>query len=330
MNKPLIGITIGDPAGVGPEVALKAALSGDVQGVCSPFLIGTLSIVERHAEWLGITKRIVSIPEAAGLPSGEGEIAVLDTGEGAIEKGDLGRADGKWGKLSMSYVERAAGLCLSGDIAAMATAPICKEAIHAAGFRFEGHTDYLGSLCGRDDFVMMLVGGGIRTVLATVHVPLRSVPEVLTSRKVLNAVEKGNAVLIRLGIERPRIAVNGLNPHAGEGGAFGDEEAAIISPAIEEAGAMGLDVTGPLPPDTSFWRMLKGEFDLVVSMYHDQGLIPLKTIAFDRGVNVTLGLPIVRTSPDHGTAFGIAGQGKADPASMIEAVKLAARLATSK
>ena len=308
---------------------MKAALSEEARRACRPFLIGTLQIIERHAVWLGIEGEVRSIGGAGELPSEDGVIAVLGVGEGAIEKGDLGRADGKWGKLSMSYVERAAGLCLSGDIAAMATAPICKEAIHAAGFRFEGHTDYLGSLCGRDDFVMMLVGGGIRTVLATVHVPLRSVPEVLTSRKVLNAVEKGNAVLIRLGIERPRIAVNGLNPHAGEGGAFGDEEAAIISPAIEEAGAMGLDVTGPLPPDTSFWRMLKGEFDLVVSMYHDQGLIPLKTLAFDRGVNVTLGLPIVRTSPDHGTAFGMAGRGKAAPASMIEAIKLAARLAGS-
>lgn len=330
MDKPVIAITIGDPAGIGPEVAMKTALSEEVRRVCRPFLVGTLSVVERHASWCSLDADIRPAPSVSDLEFSEEVLPLLDMGEGTIEREELGRPDARWGGLSMAYVEHAARLCLSGDIAGMTTAPICKEAIRAAGYRCQGHTDYLGSLCDRDDYVMMLVGGGIRTALATVHISLRSVPVELTKGKVLNAIEKGAAGLKRLGIERPRIAVNGLNPHAGEGGAFGDEEERIIAPAVEAAKEAGYDVTGPLPPDTSFWRMLKGDFDLVVSMYHDQGLIPLKTLAFDTGVNVTLGLPIVRTSPDHGTAFGIAGQGRADPASSIEAVKLAARLAASK
>ncbi|HDL63859.1 MAG TPA: 4-hydroxythreonine-4-phosphate dehydrogenase PdxA [Proteobacteria bacterium] len=213
-----------------------------------------------------------------------------------------------------------------GEVSALITGPINKEGIHRAGYKFQGHTDYLAYLTGTDNYAMMLIGGDIRVVLVTVHIPLAEVSSSLNKEEIVRKIYLARDAMLRFGIGEPRIAVAGLNPHAGEGGAFGREELDIITPAVEECRGEGLLVQGPLPPDTLFYKMLQGEYDVAVVMYHDQGLIPLKMLAFDRGVNITLGLPFVRTSPDHGTAYDIAGQGKANPDSMIEAINTACLL----
>ncbi|MDP8236117.1 MAG: 4-hydroxythreonine-4-phosphate dehydrogenase PdxA [Candidatus Erginobacter occultus] len=238
-----------------------------------------------------------------------------------------GKIDPAWARAAMEAVARGVELVMDGTADGLVTAPLNKEGIRRAGYPFQGHTDYLASLTGGADCRMMLSGGGIRVVLATVHVPLKEVSGLLSREGIVRTILLAREAMVRFGIARPRIAVAGLNPHAGEGGLFGNEEDKLISPAVAECRGQGMDVSGPLPPDTLFYQLARGRFDVAVVMYHDQGLIPLKMVAFETGVNITLGLPIVRTSPDHGTAYDIAGQGIADPASMIEALKVASRLA---
>jgi 4-hydroxythreonine-4-phosphate dehydrogenase len=229
------------------------------------------------------------------------------------------------GRASVQYVEKAVDLAQQGAIDAITTAPINKESIALAGYTHPGHTEILAERTGTTKKVMMLAGGPLRVALVTIHVGLAEVPGLLSAEKIFDTIRITNEALVNLfGVARPRIAVCGLNPHAGEGGRFGSEEARLIQPAIERAQAEGVDCSGPHPPDTVFHRAAKGSFDAVVAMYHDQGLIPLKLLAFESGVNITLGLPIIRTSVDHGTAFDIAGQGIANPDSMVEAIKLAA------
>ncbi|HVL68460.1 MAG TPA: 4-hydroxythreonine-4-phosphate dehydrogenase PdxA [Vicinamibacterales bacterium] len=288
--KPRIAITAGDPAGIGPEIATKAAADPAVTAVCEPVLYGPAS-----AEELA--------PFARGVVSAAA------------------------GRAAYGAILRAVDAALSGEVQAIATAPIHKEAFAAAGLPWKGHTDLLAHLTGAPRGVMMFHSEALRVVLATVHIPLAEVPRTLTAPLVEELVTIVAAELPRFGIPRPRIAVAGLNPHAGEGGLLGDEDARVLSPAIAACAARGIDVHGPFPADTLFVRAVRGEFDVVVACYHDQGLIPVKLAAFGKAVNVTLGLPIVRTSVDHGTAFDIAGRGVADPSSMIEAVKLAATLA---
>ncbi len=285
--KPRVAITEGDPAGIGPEIARRAANDARVLQVCQPVLYGA--------------------------PSGS-----------RFEPGVLAAAAGR---AAYDAIVRATAAAQHGDVAAIATAPINKEALRLAGYPWNGHTDLLAHLTGADQVAMMFYSDELRVVLATVHVALADVPSLLTERLMQQTIALTARELPRFDTMNPRIAVAGLNPHAGEHGLFGREEEMVISPAIVRCRERGIDVTGPFPADTVFVRARRGEFDVVIACYHDQGLIPVKLVAFGRAVNVTLGLPIIRTSVDHGTAFDIAGKGVADAESMIAAVLLAARLA---
>ena len=287
--KPRIAITEGDPAGIGPEIARRAAADPRVLDVCQPVLYGA--------------------------PAG-------DRFEPGVLSAEAGRA-------AYRAIVDAVADARRGDVAAIATAPINKEALRLAGLPWNGHTDLLAHLTGAPRVAMMFFSDELRVVLATIHVPLAQVPALLTQSVMEQTIALTAQELPRFDKVPPRIAVAGLNPHAGEHGLFGREEETAIAPAIACCRAKGIDVSGPFPADTIFVRARNGEFDVVVACYHDQGLIPVKLVAFGRAVNVTLGLPIVRTSVDHGTAFDIAGKGIADPGSMIEAVLLAARLSRS-
>jgi 4-phospho-D-threonate 3-dehydrogenase / 4-phospho-D-erythronate 3-dehydrogenase len=285
--KPRVAITMGDPAGIGPEIAERAADDPRVQAACEPVLYGPPNLA-------AFTPGLLS-PEA--------------------------------GRAAYDCLVRAVADARDGVVQAVATAPINKLAFAKAGLPWKGHTDLLAHLCGVQQVRMLFYARELNVVLATVHVPLAEVPRLLTRELVRDTITIAAAAMPRFGVDDPRLAVAGLNPHAGEDGLLGAEEQYVIAPAIDEARATGIRVAGPISADTVFTRAARGEFDVVVACYHDQGLIPVKLLAFGRAVNVTIGLPIVRTSVDHGTAFDIAGKGKADPASMIEAVLLAARLA---
>ncbi|HQY28391.1 MAG TPA: 4-hydroxythreonine-4-phosphate dehydrogenase PdxA [Burkholderiaceae bacterium] len=303
-----IAITLGDPCGIGPEIVLKACAD---RSIAMPLrVVGDAGLLAREAARLGLPMpaRIDSIVD---LP--------VDL--------RVGQVDARAGDAAWRFIVHAAGLALRGEVRAVVTAPIAKEAMHAAGHRFPGHTELLAELAGGADVRMMLANPELRTVLVSIHVSLRDALDRVTRDNVLQTIVIADAALRRAGIARPRIAVAGLNPHAGEAGMFGREELDTIGPAIAEARARGIEASGPFPPDTVFMRA-RGlrEFDLVVAMYHDQGLIPVKYLGIDDGVNVTLGLPFVRTSPDHGTAFDLAGRpgpdgrGLASPRSLIAAI----------
>ena len=287
--KPRVAITVGDPAGIGPEIATKAAADSAVTSVCDPFLYG---------------------------PWSDGDLAHFPRA----------RVTAEAGRAAYEAIVRAVEDARAGRVHAVATAPVNKEAFAAAGLPWKGHTDLLAHLTGARRAVMMFHSEPLRVILATVHIPLADVAQALTRQLVEDVIRLAAAELPRFGYPSPRIAVAGLNPHAGENGLLGSEDEAVIRPAVEALRGT-IDVSGPFPADTLFVRAVRGEFDVVVACYHDQGLIPVKMAAFGKAVNVTLGLPIVRTSVDHGTAFDIAGRGVADPGSMIEAVRLAARLA---
>ncbi len=307
---------MGEPGGIGPEIALRAAAA--TMDEHTPVLVGDIAVFREAYEML----------EGAGAPlpfSLRGDVEVIETG-GA--KGyTKGSPSKEGGSAAYNAIVRATEMALAGDADAIVTAPISKEALRKAGHDWPGHTELLAHLTKTDEFAMMLVGGGLRVMLVTIHEALRDVAALISHHRVLGTLRLAYRACDMLGIENPRIAVCGLNPHSGEGGLFGQEEIEAIGPAIEAARAEGIPASGPYPADSLFYRALKGrEFDLVVSMYHDQGLVPLKLIGFETGVNVTVGLPIIRTSPDHGTAYDIAWRGKANPTSMVEAVRLAATL----
>jgi 4-hydroxythreonine-4-phosphate dehydrogenase len=287
MSLPRVAITIGDPAGIGPEIAAKAAADPGVLALCTPVLYG----------------RIYTPGVRAGTLSAEA------------------------GRTAYGAIVAAVEDAMAGDVDAIATAPVNKEAFALAGLPWRGHTELLAHLTGAPSVAMMFHADALRVVLATIHEPLASVPRLLTRELVAGVIRLAAAALPRFGFSLPRLAVCGLNPHAGEGGVLGDEERRVIEPAIAACADEGIRVAGPYPADTLFVRASRGEFDAVIACYHDQGLIPVKLLAFGKAVNVTLGLPIIRTSVDHGTAFDIAGRNMADPGSMIEAVTLAARLA---
>jgi 4-hydroxythreonine-4-phosphate dehydrogenase len=293
VSTPRIGITVGDPAGIGPEIALKAAADPRVIEVCQPVLYG---------------------PHAGDV----------------LAAFPRGRVSAEAGRAAYDAVVRAASDARAGIVDAIATAPINKEAFALAGLPWKGHTDLLAHLTQSPRVAMLFHSDVLRVVLATIHVPIADVPRLLTRELLDGIVDLTARELPRFGYARPRIGLAGLNPHAGEHGVIGREEAAVLGPAVEAARARGVDITGPWPGDTIFGRAMRGEFDAVIACYHDQGLIPIKLLAFGRAVNVTLGLPIIRTSVDHGTAFDIAGRGIADQSSLVEAVRLAARLAEAK
>jgi len=292
MTRPVIAITVGDPSGIGPEIAIKAARDPRVMAVCRPVLYGP------HT-----TEAIAAFPA------------------GAINAGAA--------RASYDAIVAATRDALDGRVAAIATAPVNKAAFAAAGIPWLGHTDLLAHLCGVEDAAMMFWSEKLSVVLATVHIPLADVPRAITVDSMLKIIALTASSLPRFGFVSPRLAVAGINPHAGEDGLLGREDVDVLTPAIARAQTRGINVSGPFPADTLFVRAARGEFDVVIAAYHDQGLVPVKLLSFGHSVNVTLGLPIIRTSVDHGTAFDIARKGVADEGSMVEAILLAARLVTT-
>jgi 4-hydroxythreonine-4-phosphate dehydrogenase len=329
---PRIAVTMGDPAGVGPELCLRLLADERVGFFCIPIVFGDAGVLNRVAKHLGKPAPFPVIDEALWPHYGGtiDEPFVLDLR--AVEAADVvpGTVSAACGAAAFRYFTRAIDEALvpGGYVDAIATAPLHKEALHAAGYPYPGHTEILAARTNVARSCMMLTADAITCSLVTVHVGYREVPALLTTARILDTIELTAATMLRMRGRPPRLLVCGLNPHAGEHGLFGDrEEERIITPAIEAARAKGIDVSGPLPPDTAFLPKYRHSCDAYVCMYHDQGLIPLKALAFEDAVNVTLGLPIVRTSVDHGTAFDIAWQGVADPSSLFRAVELAAKLA---
>lgn len=322
---PRIAITVGDAAGVGPELALRCAATDSVQQQCVPLVFGPKAVLESVAARLDLSlpPSIEVVDVGAAVSTG-----LVNVGELTREQVQPGTINALTGKASFDAVDLAIAKAMTRDIAGIVTGPIHKEAWHAAGIPFPGHTELLADRTSTSDFCMMLTSDTISCVLATIHIPLADVPGSLTTDKVLRAIRQSHAALSRRLGRSPRIVVCGLNPHAGENGLFSHgEEATIIQPAIDQAIDDGMNVTGPLPPDTAFTPAVRAATDVYVCMYHDQGLIPLKALAFDDAVNVTLGLPIVRTSVDHGTALDLAWQGKANHQSMLAAIEMAIDLA---
>lgn len=323
--RPLVGITMGDPVGIGPEIILLALCDPSIYKICKPLVIGDIRRLETAKKCIGSSLNIKAVK---GPDSGMykcGCVDILSISELDPDKTSWGKPTVQTGKAMVNYITAAIDMASCGSIAAIVTCPINKMAMHMAGSKFKGHTELLAERTKTDDFVMMLAGDRLRVVLVTIHIPLRSVPIILSKKQILRTIRiTGSALYERFGFKNPRIAVAGLNPHAGEGGMFGDEEEDIIIPAIHHARKEGFNVSGPFPADTVFYHAANGRYDAVVCMYHDQGLIPFKMIHFTDGVNTTLGLPIIRTSVDHGTAYDIAGTGKADPGSLVAAINMAA------
>ncbi len=323
MNK-IIAISMGCPAGIGPEISLKLFESGLSSGVRA-VVVGDLSVLARAADELGLAPDLVAWQP--GEEISPGTVPVLSLSELA-EDLTWGRPDAACGHAAGLYIEKAAELALNGRACAMVTCPVAKEFLNQGGFAFPGHTEMLAEICKCEEFGMMMAGDRLRVTLATIHMSLKDVVACLSSDKVARMIFLTHASLRRdFAIGAPRLAVAGLNPHAGESGMFGDEEERVIRPAVDEARAQGLDVSDPLPPDTVFARAAAGDYDAVVAMYHDQGLIPFKLLHFADGVNFTMGLPLVRTSVDHGTAYDIAGRGIASARSLEAAVEMAAMIA---
>ena len=318
---------MGDPAGIGPEIILKALASPGPFRYCRPILFGHPELFEREIRRLRLRLRL----DIAGAPDGwtasPGRLPIVPIeSRGALPK--PGRLSSTGGRLAAQAIERAAAWAQAGRLDAITTGPIHKVGLARAGYPFEGHTEFLAALTGAEPVGMMMVGGGLRIMLATIHMAIRDLPKRLTSQKILTAIRlTDRAMRDWFGQSRAAIGVAGLNPHASDQGRFGDEEARLIAPAIARARRLGIKATGPYPADTLFHRAHRGEFDATVAMYHDQALIPIKLLAFGRAVNLTVGLPFVRTSVDHGTAYDIAGKGIADPGSLMEALELAAKLA---
>lgn len=320
---PRLAVTLGDPAGIGPEIVADC-LSQPVSGV-SALVIGDAAALRRALAARRWECRVRVIGTPAEAVRNAGCIDVIEVGSLPADL-TLGKVDPRAGKASFDYVGRAIDLALGGEIDAIVTAPINKEAWHAAGIHYPGHTELLAERCGTSDFAMMLFNDELRVVLVSIHVPLRHAVDFVTVERELRIIRLADTAMRDMGIARPRVAVAGLNPHAGEGGLFGEEDGAIIAVAVAHARAEGIDASGPWPGDTVFMQARKGRFDVVVAQYHDQGLIPMKYLGVDKGVNVTLGLPFVRTSVDHGTAFDIAGSGTADASSLRVAIEQAARM----
>ncbi|HYF79454.1 MAG TPA: 4-hydroxythreonine-4-phosphate dehydrogenase PdxA [Symbiobacteriaceae bacterium] len=325
-NQPIIAISMGDPAGVGAEVILKAVKNPRTQAAARCLVVGDaawLAAISNKLD-LGVDVRAVSsVAEAKFVP---GTVDVLDLKNAPVDRIQIGTVSALGGKAAVEAVQVAANLALQGLVDAIATAPLNKEAMHMAGYKYPGHTELLAEMTATEDYSMLLVTPTLRCFFVTVHVSMRKALDLITADRVRRIIGVAQSTLKRIGIAEPRIAVAGVNPHAGENGMFGDEEIKEIIPGVNAAQEAGINATGPWPPDTVFAKAMAGQFDAVVSMYHDQGHIPIKLAGFSDGVNVTAGLPIIRTSVDHGTAFDIAGKGIADEGSMIEAITLAARL----
>lgn len=331
-----VAITMGDAAGIGPEIIVKAL---ERKGLRRPLVvIGDAGVMEQAAAFTRSSLRIQAVSDLDQAPEDAARIPVLDLKNIELARLRHGRVDPMPGKAAVEYIQKAVELALSGKAAAVVTAPIHKEAIHKAGFHYSGHTELLAHLTGTKEYAMLLAQGSFRVSHVTTHTALRRACDLIKKERILTVMRLTRELLRRLGIENPRMGIAGLNPHSGEDGLFGDEEQKEIAPAVEEARGKGWAVEGPVPPDTVFTKLKGRMYDAVVAMYHDQGHIAVKLVGFSMkagsrewtkmsGVNVTMGLPIIRTSVDHGVAFGKAGEGRANPQSMVEAIKMAVKLA---
>ncbi len=326
---PVVAVTMGDGAGIGPEVIVRALLYGTTTSFCDPVVIGDAKRLAQAADVLGLEVDIVTVDKVAAADKAPGRINVFDL--------DLLPADLEWGVLSAvaghaayEYLRVAAELAMRGDVQAICTAPLNKEALHAAGHVFPGHTELLAHFTGIDEVSMMLSTPKMKVIHVTTHIGLIDAVSRIEPGLVERTIRRGFDALVRSGVPRPKIGVCGINPHAGENGLFGyGEEEEKIIPAVERLVAEGMDIHGPLPADTAFFLAGRGDYDLIVAMYHDQGHGPVKVLGLESGVNITVGLPVIRTSVDHGTAFDIAGEGIAEAGSMVEALRQAAELASS-
>ncbi len=328
---PIIGITMGDPAGVGPEIIVKALADRTIYRSCRPVVLGDTGVLSSAIKKAKVKISLEAVIAPSEVRATPGKIDVMALSE--LKDGGVlpGKPTIEGGKAMVKYIIRAVELSQTGELGGMVTGPINKALMHRAGHRYEGHTQLISQLTNTPDCVMMLAGERLRVALVTVHCPFAEVPAILDIELVRKTIAiTARALEADLGFDRPRLAVAGLNPHAGESGLFGMEDERVIKPAVRMARDAGYNVTGPLPADTLFYRAANGQFDAVVAMYHDQGLIPLKLLHFSDAVNVTLGLPIIRTSVDHGTAYDIAGTGKADPSSLKAAIRMAVTMAGSR
>jgi 4-hydroxythreonine-4-phosphate dehydrogenase len=326
--RPIIAITMGDAAGIGPEVIVKALAHAELYDRCRPLVIGDAARLRRAGEVSGLAPIAVNaVTDVQGARFTPGVIDCIDLG---LIPADLpfGKLSAIAGDAAYHYIARAVELAVAGQVGAICTAPLNKEALHAGGHFYPGHTELLAELCHVPEVSMMLTAPGLRVIHVTVHVGLLDAIARIEPGLVERTIARGHATLVKAGIAQPRIGVCGINPHAGENGLFGHgEEELKIIPAVQRCQAKGWTVEGPLPADTLFYRAARGDFDLVVAMYHDQGHGPVKVLGIEAGVNITIGLPVVRTSVDHGTAFDIAGTGKADERSLLEALRQAIALA---
>ena len=336
----VIAITMGDPAGIGPEITAKALANSELRAMARFLVIGDRRIAERAVAVTGVDLEVVPVPDAAATGDDPGVLYLHDLDNVDHKSFEYGRLSGMCGQAAFESIDAAISLAMDRLVDATVTAPINKEALRLAGIPFAGHTEIYADKTGTDDYAMMLVHDSLRVAHVSTHVSLREACDRVSRDRVGRVIHLAHAAVRDFGVRNPRIAVAGLNPHAGENGLFGREEIEQIAPAIQAARAEGLDVVGPLPPDTLFPMAAAGDYDCVVVMYHDQGHIPLKLLGFTydksagftevKGVNITLGLPIIRTSVDHGTAFDKAGTGSASEASMAQAIRYATRLAQQK
>jgi 4-hydroxythreonine-4-phosphate dehydrogenase len=327
---PLIAVTMGDPSGIGPEIIVKALIDPEITAVCRPVVFGDPGALRLYLK----ARDRIAIDELRDLSQAMPEtnrILVWPLSRLAKQEMLPGRPSPAGGQAMVNYIVKAVEQSRQGAVAAMVTGPISKSLMHQAGYRFEGHTELIAHLTRTKEVVMMLAGSRLRVALVTIHCALKEVPALLHQSKIFRTLEITWQALKRdFGLAQPRLAVAALNPHAGEAGLFGHEEQEQIQPAVEKAQKQGMNVAGPFPADTLFYQAVQGRFDAVIAMYHDQGLIPLKLLHFSDAVNITLGLPIIRTSVDHGTAYDIAGKDQADPRSLVAAVKLAVKMAENR
>ncbi|HDQ25573.1 MAG TPA: 4-hydroxythreonine-4-phosphate dehydrogenase PdxA [bacterium] len=330
-KKPLILVTMGDAAGIGPEIIAKLHLFHPVKKKADVLVIGDLFPMLSAQRRVSRKIRIKPVTSIKGLSPERHVINLLDLRQLSLNDWETGAESAAAGAAAYAYINRAVSLLLEKKAAALVTAPVNKHALHLAGVKEPGHTEILAKKAKAKNFAMMLMTGSLKVVLVTIHTSLKSVPALLTTKKIFDKIALVHDSLKKdFRIKNPRIAVLGLNPHAGEKGAFGNEEKLKIIPAVKRAQKLGINASGPYPPDTIFHKIVKGSHDAALCMYHDQGLIPLKLIGFDSGVNFTMGLPFIRTSPDHGTAYDIAGTGKASEASLLSAFNTALMLALNR
>lgn len=331
MDRPIVAVTMGDASGIGPEIIVKAVQNGEVMNSARVIVVGDARIMKTALKFAKTEPlEVNAVKYVSEARFTRGTVDVLDLANLEPGKVKLGQVCAPCGKAAVQFLEKAIKLALDKEVDAIATAPINKEAIHKAGYKFDGHTEILAKRTKAKNYAMMFVSDPFWVMLVTTHLPLMKVSKNINKKKVLQTIKLANEFLNKVRGKKPRIGVAGLNPHAGEGGIFGLEEKRIIRPAVEEARRMGINVKGPISPDGIFYLAKVGMFDIVIAMYHDQGLIPLKLLSFNRSVNVTVGLPIIRTSVDHGTGFDIAGKGWANPTSLIEAIKVAAHFSKVK